>query len=44
MTAAVGLPTLRLIRVSIGGLHGSFLKAGCWLELDAPDLKRIWGH
>lgn len=34
MTAAVGLPTLRLIRVQIGPWHLNGLKPGAWRELD----------
>jgi 23S rRNA pseudouridine2457 synthase len=34
MTAAVGHPTLRLIRVAIGGFQLGKLGAGCWRELD----------
>jgi 23S rRNA pseudouridine2457 synthase len=32
MTAAVGLPTLRLVRVSIGGYHLDDLTPGQWRE------------
>jgi 23S rRNA pseudouridine2457 synthase len=34
MTAAIGHPTLRLIRVRIGGFELRDLAAGCWKELD----------
>lgn len=34
MTAAVGLPTLRLIRVSIGAYRLGALPVGKWVELD----------
>ena len=34
MTAAIGHPTLRLIRVRIGGFHLGRLAAGTWVELD----------
>lgn len=44
MTAAVGFPTLRLIRVAIGGFHGDLPGEGVWRELGAADLKRIWGR
>jgi 23S rRNA pseudouridine2457 synthase len=37
MTAAVGFPTLRLIRVRIGNLHLNGLKPGAVLEVDAFD-------
>ncbi len=35
MTAAVGFPTLRLLRVAHGGLKLASLKPGQWVELDA---------
>lgn len=38
MTAAVGHPTLRLIRVSIGALPLGGLAAGMWRELEAAEL------
>jgi 23S rRNA pseudouridine2457 synthase len=43
MTAAVGHPTLRLIRVRIGGFRLDNLPAGCWRELDANDRRRVLG-
>jgi 23S rRNA pseudouridine2457 synthase len=42
MTAAVGFPTLRLIRVAIGGFRGDTLTEGQWRELNASDLREIW--
>ncbi|WP_397473249.1 pseudouridine synthase [Pusillimonas sp.] len=36
MTAAVGLPTLRLIRVQIGPWHLNGLQPGAWRELETP--------
>ncbi|TLD71647.1 pseudouridine synthase [Phragmitibacter flavus] len=44
MTAAVGFPTLRLIRVSIGGLKLEALRLGPgeWKELGKPELDRIF--
>ena len=33
MTAAVGLPTLRLVRVAIGPWHLGDLQPGQWREL-----------
>lgn len=42
MTAAVGFPTLRLMRVAIGQLEGSRLAAGEWRELSTEDVRRIW--
>jgi 23S rRNA pseudouridine2457 synthase len=38
MTAAVGHPTLRLVRVSIGALGLGDLAVGAWRELGARDL------
>jgi len=42
MTAAVGFPTLRLIRVAIGGFRDDTLTEGQWRELDAAGLREIW--
>lgn len=42
MTAAVGFPTLRLVRVAIGDLAGDFLTPGKWEKLDAGTARRIW--
>ena len=44
MTAAVGHPTLRLVRVRIGGLTlGSLtLAPGCWVKLSADQQAAIW--
>lgn len=39
MTAAVGLPTLRLVRVRIGPWALDDLAPGTWRELDPADLK-----
>jgi 23S rRNA pseudouridine2457 synthase len=41
MTAAVGFPTLRLIRVAIGGLALGELPAGQWRELDPAARKAL---
>jgi 23S rRNA pseudouridine2457 synthase len=41
MTAAVGHPTLRLIRVRIGKLRMPDLAAGQWRELDASERKQM---
>ena len=43
MTAAVGFPTLRLIRVSIGGLRLAdlALQAGQWRELSSAEQQRL---
>lgn len=35
MTAAVGFPTLRLVRVRVGGIHISDMQAGDVIEVDA---------
>lgn len=42
MTAAVGFPTLRLIRVAIGKLDGSGLVAGKWEKMGPAEISRIW--
>lgn len=43
MTAAVGHPTLRLIRVRIGGLSLGELPAGKWRELNAEERAAVFG-
>jgi 23S rRNA pseudouridine2457 synthase len=46
MTAAVGFPTLRLIRSAIGPWHLGDLRPGAWTEVPCPknvgELKKIW--
>ena len=42
MTAAVGHPTLRLVRVRIGALDLGALPAGQWRELDAAERARVF--
>ena len=42
MTAAVGLPTLRLIRVAIGGFRPATLAPGQWHELPPADIERLF--
>lgn len=42
MTAAVGLPTLRLVRVAIGPLELAGLQPGEWRELDADAVCTLW--
>ena len=44
MTAAIGHPTLRLIRVRIGALHLDTLTlvTGQWRELSAAERRRIF--
>lgn len=44
MTAAVGFPTLRLVRISIGGLGLEGLEPGVWSELGPAQRARIWKH
>ena len=41
MTAAVGLPTLRLVRVAIGPIHLGNLKPGEWRDLTANKIKSL---
>jgi 23S rRNA pseudouridine2457 synthase len=41
MTAAVGHPTLRLMRVRIGQFELGGLAAGTWIELGAEERKRV---
>jgi 23S rRNA pseudouridine2457 synthase len=43
MTAAVGHPTLRLIRARIGGLALGDLKPGEWRELAAAEREAVFG-
>ena len=42
MTAAVGYPTLRLVRVSIGAFTLGDLPSGGWIELDAGALRQVF--
>ncbi len=42
VTAAVGFPTLRLIRVAIGRLDSINLAQGEWMELGPVERQRIW--
>ncbi len=41
MTAAVGLPTLRLIRVAIGGIKLGDLHPGIWRDLTQNEIKSL---
>jgi 23S rRNA pseudouridine2457 synthase len=41
MTAAVGFPTLRLVRAAIGGFLLGALKPGEWCEMQADDRKLL---
>ncbi|MDD5351161.1 MAG: pseudouridine synthase [Chthoniobacteraceae bacterium] len=43
MTAAVGHPTLRLLRVRIGGFDLGRLPAGCWRELTPAERQAVLG-
>lgn len=42
MTAAVGFPTLRLVRTAIGRFESAGLLPGNWEKLDAGRIVRIW--
>jgi 23S rRNA pseudouridine2457 synthase len=42
MTAAVGHPTLRLVRVRIGGFRLGDLRAGAWRELTATERAAVF--
>jgi 23S rRNA pseudouridine2457 synthase len=44
MTAAVGHPTLRLVRVQIGDLELGDLAPGTWAKLDDARRQQVWGH
>lgn len=41
MTAAVGHPTLRLIRIAIGAVHLGDLKPGEWRDLREDDISDL---
>jgi 23S rRNA pseudouridine2457 synthase len=41
MTAAVGFPTLRLVRIAIGPIELGDLAPGRWLELNADELSAL---
>lgn len=43
MTAAVGLPTLRLVRVAIGGLRIEGLEPGKWREITREEVRSSSG-
>jgi 23S rRNA pseudouridine2457 synthase len=42
MTAVVGYPTLRLIRIAIGGFSGAEVREGAWRGLETEEIRRIW--
>lgn len=44
MTAAVGFPTLRLVRIAIGGFQPEDLAPGTWRALDPEESKSIWAR
>jgi 23S rRNA pseudouridine2457 synthase len=44
MTAAVGHPTLRLVRVKIGAFELGVLRPGAWKELNAAERSRVLSH
>lgn len=44
MTAAIGHPTLRLIRVQIGGLELGALPSGTWIELGFEARRKVLGN
>ena len=41
MTAAIGLPTLRLVRVAIGSIHLGNLGSGEWRDLNADEINLL---
>jgi 23S rRNA pseudouridine2457 synthase len=41
MTAAIGFPTLRLVRAAIGGLTLGNLKPGEWRELAEEEVRLL---
>jgi 23S rRNA pseudouridine2457 synthase len=43
MTAAIGHPTLRLVRVAIGEFRPGDLASGTWRELNAAERKQVFG-
>jgi 23S rRNA pseudouridine2457 synthase len=43
MTAQVGFPTLRLIRVAIGRFSGEGIAPGEWRELSTAEVRMLWG-
>ena len=42
MTAAIGHPTLRLVRARIGPISLDGLEQGQWLELTPQELQALW--
>jgi 23S rRNA pseudouridine2457 synthase len=44
MTAAVGFPTLRLIRVAIGAFQLGEIAQGTWKVLESHEIQAIFQH
>jgi len=44
MTAAVGFPTLRLVRTAIGGFSGGSIAEGMWMALRSEEIRDIWSQ
>jgi 23S rRNA pseudouridine2457 synthase len=44
MTAAVGHPTLRLVRVKIGGFELGVLEPGCWREWSVAERAAVFAE
>ena len=42
MTAAVGFPTLRLMRIAIGDFSGQLLQPGEWKILSPQEIRQVW--
>lgn len=42
MTAAVGHPTLRLVRWAVGPVTLAGLEPGGWTQLDTPEAEALW--
>lgn len=42
MTAAVGLPTLRIFRVAIGDVTVTGLEPGAWRDLTPQEIEKLW--
>jgi 23S rRNA pseudouridine2457 synthase len=43
MTATIGFPTLRLVRVQIGEMFAPILKSGVWCDLSANERRLVLG-
>jgi 23S rRNA pseudouridine2457 synthase len=42
MTAAIGHPTLRLVRIAIGPITLGELQPGQWRELSRREVRALW--